>query len=65
MKTDFKVYKKKIHVFMRQNSNTQSEHKAGLIYMHSTNAYKTCWDAVAGAKALHPEFEFVANFAKD
>jgi hypothetical protein len=66
MKTDFKVYPRKIHVWVRQNSNVpDSEYKGGLNYLWSTNAHKTCRDAVASAKALHPNFEFVANFAKD
>lgn len=66
MKTDFKVYKRKIHVWVRQNSNVpDSEHKGGLDYLWSTNAYRTCREAVAAAKAWRPAFEYVANFAKD
>jgi hypothetical protein len=60
------VYAKKIHVWIKQNSNvTGSEHTSGLIYAWSTNAAKTCRDAIAAAKEKHPAFSFVANFAKD
>lgn len=66
MRTDFKVYKRKIHVWLVQNSNIpDSEHKGRLMYMYSSNAYRTCRDAVAAAKAKYPAFEFRANFAKD
>lgn len=64
MRTDFKVYKRKIHVWLVQNSNVpDSDHKRALVYMYSTNAYKTCKAAIAAAKAAHPAFEFKANFA--
>ena len=60
------VYARKIHVWVRQNSNVpDSEHKKGLNYLWSTNAYRTCRDAVAAAKARAPAFEYVANFARD
>lgn len=60
------VYKRKIHVWMRQNSNVpDSEHKKHLMYMYSSNVYRTCREAIAAAKAKSPNFEFVANFAKD
>lgn len=66
MRTDFKVYKRKIHVWVRQNSNIpDSGHTAGLVYLWSTNAYKTCREAIAAAKAYRPDFSYVANFAKD
>ena len=66
MKTDFKVYKRKIHVWVRQNSNVpDSEHTSGLVYLWSSNAYRTCRDAIEGAKAKNPNFKYVANFAKD
>jgi hypothetical protein len=42
-----------------------SQHTRHLMYMHSTNAYRTCRDAIAAAKAKAPDFQFVANFAKD
>lgn len=62
----FKVYKRKIHVYLVQNSNVKdSEHQGGLIYAHSTNASKTCKDAVKSAKEKFPAFEFKAWFAKD
>jgi len=57
MKTDFKVYPRKIHVWMRQDN--------ALVYAWSSNAYRTCREAVQAAKALRPDAEFVANFAKD
>ena len=60
MKTDFKVYPRKIHVFAVIDGLVM--HRA---YQWSTNAYKTCREAIAAAKALHPGREFVANFAKD
>jgi len=53
----FKVYKKKIHVYYKR--------QGGLCYGWSTNAYKTCKAAIASAQAIHPDFIFVANFAKD
>ena len=57
MKTDFKVYKRKIHVYQL--------HEGGPVYAWSTNAYKTCRDAVAGAVARYPSKQFKASFAKD
>jgi hypothetical protein len=57
MQTDFKVYKRKIHVYFKKRD--------GLWYAWSTNAYRTCRDAVAAAKQERPQWEFVANFAKD
>ena len=57
MKTDFKVYPRKIHVYYKRTG--------GLCYGWSTNAYKTCKEAIEGAKAVHPDFKFVANFTKD
>jgi len=53
----FKVYKRKIHVYYKRQGE--------LRYAWSTNAYKTCREAIAGAKAIHPDFVFVASFAKD
>lgn len=57
MKTDFKVYKRKIHVYFKNPD--------GLYYAWSTNAYRTCKDALAIAKHRYPQWDFVANFAKD
>lgn len=57
MKTDFKVYKRKIHVYFKKRD--------GLWYAWSTNAFKTCRDAVADAKKHRPQWDFVASFAKD
>ena len=63
MKTDFKVYKRKIHVYAKGAPKSAPHLK--YFYAWSTNAYKTCKDAVLAAKALYPNQEFTANFAKD
>jgi len=66
MKTDFKVYPRKINVWLVQNSNVpDSEHKKGLLYLYSTNAYPTCKAAIAAAKANRPAFDYRAWFAKN
>jgi hypothetical protein len=57
MKTDFKVYSRKIHVYYKKSD--------GLWYAWSTNAFKRCRDAVADAKQQRPQWDFQANFAKD
>ena len=57
MKTDFKVYPRKIHVYFKMPN--------GLCYAWSTNAYKTCREAVQAAKLERPQWQFTANFAKD
>lgn len=57
MRTDFKVYKRKIHVYFKKPD--------GFYYAWSTNAYKTCREAVKAAKLERPQWDFVANFAKD
>ncbi len=54
MRTDFKVYKRKIHVYQIRNGKPA--------YAWSTHAYKTCRDAVARAKELYPHQEFKASF---
>lgn len=63
MRTDFKVYKRKIHVYAKGAPRSAPHLKQ--FYAWSTNAYKTCKDAVLAAKALYPNQEFTANFAKD
>jgi hypothetical protein len=63
MKTDFKVYPRKIHVYCKGAPKTAPH--LSQFYAWSTNAYKTCRDAVVAAKALHPSQEFTARFAKD
>ena len=63
MKTDFKVYKRKIHVYCVGAPKTAPHLKR--FYAWSTNAYQTCKDAAAAAKEIYPNREFVANFAKD
>jgi hypothetical protein len=62
MKTDFKVYKRKIHVWVKHVKPTPDGHVWN--YAWSTNAYKTCRDAVAAAKLERPQWDFVASFAK-
>lgn len=57
MRTGFKVYKRKIHVYFKKSD--------GLWYAWSTNAFATCRDAVADAKQKRPQWDFKASFAKD
>lgn len=52
----FKVYKRKIHVWEKRGDS--------FVYYWSTNAYKTCKDAVNKAAALYPTKQFKASFAK-
>lgn len=59
----FKVYKRKIHVWAKMSPRT-APHLVWA-YAWSTNAYPTCREAVAAAKAKHPDMEFKASFAKD
>jgi hypothetical protein len=60
------VYKRKIHVWVLANSNVpDSEYQNRWDYLHSTNAYRTCRDAIAAAKTHRPAFTYKANFAKD
>lgn len=63
MNTNFKVYDRKIHVF--RNSNQLDNKNVLWVYVWSTNAYKTCKEAVLAAKILHPSCEFKASFAKE
>lgn len=56
-RTDFKVYKRKIHVYFKKPD--------GLYYAWSTNAYRTCHEAVQAAKQERPQWELKASFAKD
>lgn len=64
MKTDFKVYKRKIHVYKREALACDP---ADIFwnYAWSTNAYKTCREAVKAASETHPTGNFKACFAKD
>jgi hypothetical protein len=62
MKTDFKVYKRKIYVYFAGPIASSPGQKWGFAW--ATNAHKTCREAIAAAKALHPELTFTANFAK-
>jgi len=64
--TDFKVYKRKIHVYREGNALDQVNGNLNKwVYMHSTNAYKTCKAAVKSTELKHPGKRFSANFAKD
>ena len=51
------VYKRKIHVYYKKPD--------GLWYAWSTNAARTCKEAVSKAKLERPQWDFVAFFAKD
>ena len=64
MKTDFKVYKRKIHVFIR-TALACDPADTFYQYVYSTNAYRTCRDAIAAAKKDRPDREIKARFAKD
>lgn len=57
------VYKRKIHVYFVGSPKTAPHLTRG--YAWSTNAYRTCREAIAAAQSKHPNFQFVANFAKD
>jgi hypothetical protein len=59
----FKVYKRKIHVYVEGAPATAPHLKRS--YVWSTNACRTCRDAVKAAKELYPTYTFTANFAKD
>jgi hypothetical protein len=63
MRPDFKVYPRKIHVWFEGGVALPPGQRWG--YAWSTNAYRTCRDAVTAAKAKHPDINFKANFAKD
>lgn len=62
MKTDFRVYKRKIYVHFAGPIASAPGQQWGFAW--ATNAHRTCRDAIAAAKVLHPELEFKANFAK-
>jgi hypothetical protein len=62
MRTDFKVYPRKIHVYRERNVIDPANR---WVYAWSTNAHPTCKSAVADAKTKHPNFDFKASFAKD
>jgi hypothetical protein len=63
MKTDFKLYVRKIHVYKEQTSMPDTH--ARFLYCWSTYAHRTCRDAVKAAKEMYPEHNFKASFAKD
>lgn len=64
MKTDFKVYKHKIHVY-RVSNILDGKNSSKWVYVWSTNAFRTCKDAVANAESLHPGVRFIASFEKN
>ena len=65
--SDFKVYKRKIHVYREGNALDQANGEmVQWVYAYSTNAYKTCKDAVAAAVLRAGTCKrFTASFAKD
>lgn len=60
MKTDFKVYTRKIHIHYR-NELTGNVWR----YCYSTNAYKTCREAKQDAVFNFPNSDIAANFSKN
>lgn len=62
MKTDFKVYPRKIHVYVAGPIASAPGQLWG--YAWSTNAYRTCREAIAAAKLKYPNMTFKASFAK-
>lgn len=64
MQVNFKVYPRKIDVYILAKSYDEYTNKIGnerYVYLHSTNAYPTCKAATA---ALNPDFKYKAHFAK-
>ena len=59
MKTDFKVYPRKIHVWYKNDLTN------GYRYAYSSNAYRTCKDAKNAALTMFPNSQVKASFAKD
>lgn len=60
----FKVYKRTIHVY-RKSNELDGNNAPRWVYVWSSNAYRTCKDAIAAATAKHPTVKFTAAFAKD
>lgn len=58
------VYKRKIHVYKR-TALACDPADTFYVYAFSTNAARTCREAVAHASAKWPMNTFKANFAKD
>ena len=54
----FKVYKRAIELFW------QSESNKGWKYLCTTNAFRTCREAVADAKVTFPQLSIKGNFVK-
>lgn len=63
MRTDFKVYKRKIHVF-RESNELDGRDADRWIYVWTTNAHPTCKSALLEAKATLPTVKFKASFAR-
>jgi len=62
----FKVHARKIHVFREWNTtDLGTKEFCPWVYVWSTNAHKTCKDALAAAKALTPNVKFKASFEKN
>ena len=62
------VYKRKIHVYREAKTLDEYTHKMDgrrWVYVWSTNAYRTCADAVSAASIKAPMEKFKASFAKD
>lgn len=57
------VYARKIHIYHAGPIASAPGQRWG--YAGSTNAYRTCRDAVAGFVAKNPGMTFKASFAKD
>jgi hypothetical protein len=57
------VYRRKIHVYAIGTPKTAPH--ITQFYAWSTNAHRTCREAVAAAKLKEPRFDFKASFAKD
>lgn len=57
------VYKRKIHFYIAGPIASAPGQRWG--YAGSTNAYRTCRDAVAALTVKNPGLTFKANFAKD
>ena len=58
----FTVHPRKIDVWCKGSPRTAPD--LTWFYAWSTNAHRTCRDAVAAAKSLYPDREFKAAFAR-
>ena len=53
-----KLYKRAIELFWQSKTNK------GWKYMYTTNAFRTCREAIADTKAIWPDLSIKGNFAK-